>query len=65
MTTERRNPLKPNHVEVAGHLDLPGSTYTPGYCPECQKAMAVTTADGIPTYVCIEHRISLPVEHAE
>lgn len=67
MTIERRNPLKPAPVEVksvvtAGNFDLPGVAYQSGLCPECGKAMTVTRCDDIPSYVCMDHRIVLPVE---
>jgi hypothetical protein len=65
--TERRNPLKSmqqaqptKEMVTAGTFDT-ASDYTPGHCPECQQHMVSSTCDGIPCYVCVEHRIVLPV----
>lgn len=31
------------------------------YCPECNTKMPILKANGVSTYTCIRHRISLPV----
>jgi hypothetical protein len=56
---KRINPLQ----KVEARLDIEEH----GLCPICKSnnveySMPIVTAAGVPTYVCVEHCVSLPVE---
>lgn len=66
MTIQRKNPFDnavapaTREAVTAGNVDAI-STYREGLCPECQRPMILTDTAGIPSYVCLDHRINLPL----
>ena len=36
-----------------------------GYCPTCNSVMRVSTANGIPVHVCMDHSITMPIRDTE
>lgn len=61
MTIIRKNPLQVRE-QVTACIHDDSSSYIEGHCPECQKQMLTTQIGDAPAYVCVEHRIVLPVK---
>ncbi len=58
--TLRKNPLTANTVETGQNTT--SNLLDTSFCPVCNKKMNVLTANNVPSYVCLEHRISFPVK---
>ena len=68
------NPLKPNenkdiklkHQNTAGFKQMAkhNAVDDVSVCVECGKQMRILECNGIPCYVCVEHRVCFPTQDA-
>jgi hypothetical protein len=48
-------------IEIDAKLDMSAQTVGAGLCPECKSKMTIAKVGGSPSWVCAQHRISLPL----
>ena len=71
MSIERRLPKRFNKEtsrSVEHAHDLAAGDYTTGLCPVCNQPMVLSSlkqAGNRPVYVCLEHRVCLPLSKEE
>lgn len=57
------DPLNIEHASTGQKKEVARWEPSPtGKCPVCAKQMVETQANGIRSYVCMPHRICLPIE---
>ena len=58
--TIRKNPLLASFEEkgnnTTSHIE------DSSFCPVCNNKMIILESNAIPSYVCLEHRINLPIK---
>lgn len=60
----RLNPLLDTNSDSAKNKEIAhhNSLDSVDKCPICSKQMKVLSANGIPSFVCLDHRISFPTK---
>jgi len=58
--SEARAKVEAKSHQVEARINMSAEVAGAGLCPECQRPMELSHANGIPVFTCDVHRIALP-----
>ena len=57
--------LSPFKSTPSTKINTTSSIVDTRYCPECGIKMPILLCNGVPAYVCQDHRIALPIKESD